>query len=68
MSIYTSISPLAVYLIILPIQRKSRVLVAHAYNLSYSGGRDQRDHGSKIAWAKQFARPYLKKNPITKKG
>jgi hypothetical protein len=23
------------------------VLVAHAYNLSYSGGRDQEDHSSK---------------------
>jgi hypothetical protein len=25
------------------------VLVAHAYNPSYSGGRDQEDHGSKPA-------------------
>jgi hypothetical protein len=29
----------------------SRALVAHAYNPSYSGGRDQEDHGSKPAWA-----------------
>jgi hypothetical protein len=29
----------------------SWALVAHAYNPSYSGGRDQEDHGSKPAWA-----------------
>jgi hypothetical protein len=28
---------------------KSQAPVAHAYNLSYSGGRDQEDHGSKPA-------------------
>jgi hypothetical protein len=27
------------------------VPVAHAYNHSYSGGRNQEDHGSKPAWA-----------------
>jgi hypothetical protein len=26
-------------------------LVAHVCNTSYSGGRDQEDHGSKPAWA-----------------
>jgi hypothetical protein len=26
--------------------------VAHAYNTSYSEGRDQEDHGSKPAWKK----------------
>jgi hypothetical protein len=30
-------------------KRASRVLVAHAYNTSYSGGRDQEDHSSKPA-------------------
>jgi hypothetical protein len=33
-------------------------LVAHAYNPSYLGGRDQEDHSSKTA---QFARPYPEK-------
>jgi hypothetical protein len=40
--------------------------VAHTYNTSYLGDRDQQDHSSKPAWAKQFERPYLKK-PITEK-
>jgi hypothetical protein len=39
----------------------SQVLVAHTYNLSYSGGRDQEDCGSKPSWAKNPMRPYLKK-------
>jgi hypothetical protein len=37
--------------------------VSHAYNPSYSRGRDQEDHGLKPAWANSFARPYRKKNP-----
>jgi hypothetical protein len=28
--------------------------VAHACNPSYSGGRDQEDQGSKLAWANSF--------------
>jgi hypothetical protein len=35
--------------------------VAHAYNPSYSGVRDQEDHGSKPTWANSSERPYLKK-------
>jgi hypothetical protein len=31
---------------------KNQVTVAHACNPSYSGGRDQEDHGSKPAQAK----------------
>jgi hypothetical protein len=46
----------------------SQVPVALAYNPSYSGGRDQEDHGSKPAWANNSERPYLKKKKITKKG
>jgi hypothetical protein len=38
------------------------MLVDQAYNPSYSGGRDQEDHNLKLAQAKQFSRPYLKKN------
>jgi hypothetical protein len=38
-----------------------RALVAHACNPSYSGGRDQEDHGSKPALANSSARPYLEK-------
>jgi hypothetical protein len=37
---------------------------AHACNPSYSGGRDQEDHGSKPAWANSFWDPTSKK-PIT---
>jgi hypothetical protein len=41
--------------------------VAHAYNPSYSGGRDQEDCSSKPARADSSARPYLEK-PFTKIG
>jgi hypothetical protein len=36
--------------------------VVHACNPSYSGGRDQENHGSKPAQANSFARPYLEKS------
>jgi hypothetical protein len=36
--------------------------VAHACNSSYSGGRDQEDHGLKLAWASSSARPCLEKS------
>jgi hypothetical protein len=45
----------------------SWVLMAHAYNPSYSGGRDQEDRCSKIAWENSLLEPILKK-VITKKG
>jgi hypothetical protein len=41
--------------------------VAHAYNPSYSGGKDQEDLGSKLAWANSSTSPYLQK-PYTKIG
>jgi hypothetical protein len=47
------------------------VLVAHACNSSYSGGRDQEELSSNPAGANSSARPYLKKKKkkkITKKG
>jgi hypothetical protein len=31
--------------------KKFWVWVAHGYNPSYSGGRDQEDHGLKPSWA-----------------
>jgi hypothetical protein len=34
--------------------------VAHACDPSYSGGRDQEDHGSKPAWANSLQDPILK--------
>jgi hypothetical protein len=34
--------------------QKHTVLVAHACNPSYSGGRDQEDCSSKPAWANSF--------------
>jgi hypothetical protein len=37
-----------------------RVLVTHAYNPSYSEGKDQEDYGSKPAQANKFARPISK--------
>jgi hypothetical protein len=60
----------------------SWVPVAHACNPSYSGGRDQEDHGSKLAPAncssgrswfkagpgKLFVRPYLENTHDKKKG
>jgi hypothetical protein len=45
---------------------RSQVLVAHACDPSYSGGRDQEDGGSKPAQANSSLDPILKK-PITKK-
>jgi hypothetical protein len=46
---------------------KSWVPVAHAYNPSYSGGRDQEDHSSKADRANSSRDP-ISKNPITKIG
>jgi hypothetical protein len=43
------------------------VLVAHAYNPSYSGGRDQEDCSSKPAQANSLLDPISKK-PFTKIG
>jgi hypothetical protein len=43
------------------------VPVAHAYNPSFLGGRDQEDLGSKSALGKQFMRFYLD-NAHHKKG
>jgi hypothetical protein len=45
------------------LQGFSWALVAHAYNPSYSGGRDQEDQGSEPAKAN---RPYLEKNQYKK--
>jgi hypothetical protein len=35
--------------------------MAHAYNSSYTGGRDQEDHSLKPAWANISQDPTLKK-------
>jgi hypothetical protein len=35
----------------------SQVLVAHAYNPSYSGGRNQEDHVFKTSLGKEFREP-----------
>jgi hypothetical protein len=35
--------------------RLSEMLVAHACNPSYSGGRDQEDHGSKLVQANSLS-------------
>jgi hypothetical protein len=53
-------------LVLLKIEILSQAPVAHSCNPSYSGGRDQEDHGSKIALANGLQDPILKK-PITKK-
>jgi hypothetical protein len=47
--------------------KRIKVPVAHTCNPSYSGGRDQKDRGSKPAWANSSVRPYLEK-PFTKIG
>jgi hypothetical protein len=41
--------------------------VAHTCNPSYSGDRDQEDHGLKSAWANSLQDPILK-HPSQKKG
>jgi hypothetical protein len=41
--------------------------VAHTCNPSFSGGRDQKDHSSKLAQANSLCDPILKKS-IMKKG
>jgi hypothetical protein len=38
-----------------------QVLVAQACSLSYSGGKNQEDHGLKPAWANTIRDPILKK-------
>jgi hypothetical protein len=45
----------------------SQAPVAHACNPSYSGDRNQEDHGSKPAQANSSQEPYLEK-PFTKIG
>jgi hypothetical protein len=40
---------------------ESQALMAYACNPSYSGGRDQKDRGSKTACVKYLMRPYLEK-------
>jgi hypothetical protein len=42
------------------------MLVAHACNPNYSGGRDQEYHGSKSSSGKYFTRPYVD-NPSQKR-
>jgi hypothetical protein len=42
------------------------VPVAHTFNPSYSGGRDQEDHGLKPTWANSSGNPILK-NPSEKR-
>jgi hypothetical protein len=51
-----------IYKVLLQIKEISWVLVAHACNPSYSGGRDQENHGLKPAQAKSLQDPILKKN------
>jgi hypothetical protein len=50
-----------------PKNPKQQVLVAHACNSNYPGGRNEEDCGSKPAWANSLRDPILKKS-ITKKG
>jgi hypothetical protein len=45
--------------------KASRAPVAHAYNLSYSGGRDQEDHGLRPAQENSLRDP-ISKIPNTK--
>jgi hypothetical protein len=42
-------------------------LVAHTCSPSYSGGRDQEDRGSKLAWANSSQDPVLKKKKSQKR-
>jgi hypothetical protein len=47
---------------------RSFALVAHTYNTSYSGGRDQENHGSKPAQANTSRDPILKKKSQKRDG
>jgi hypothetical protein len=49
------------------ISELSRVWMTHAYNPSYSGGRDQEDHSSKPAWTNSSQDPISKKLITQKK-
>jgi hypothetical protein len=50
-------------------QVKSLIFLSQtlACNPSYSGGRDQEDHGSKLTWANSLRDPIKKKKSITKR-
>jgi hypothetical protein len=48
------------YILIVQEGFASWVPVAHTYNPSYSGGRNQEDHGLRTAWAKSSRDPILK--------
>jgi hypothetical protein len=52
----------------MPIKRQltSHASVAQACNPSYSEGRDQEDHGSKLAWANFSLQDSILKKPFTK--
>jgi hypothetical protein len=58
-SVNGQLSMLLCFLSKLP--KSSQAPVAHTCNPSYSGGRDQEDHGCKPAWEKLLLRPYLEK-------
>jgi hypothetical protein len=49
------------YILLIKNLKISQVLEAHAYNPSFSGGREQEDHDSKPAWASSLRDPILKK-------
>jgi hypothetical protein len=44
------------------------VPVAHAYNSNYSGGRDQKNHSLKPAWANSLRDPISKKKSQKRAG
>jgi hypothetical protein len=56
-----------VYTYIRYIHKDSWASVAHACNPSYSGGRDQEDHGLKPAWANSLQDPISKTPSYTHK-
>jgi hypothetical protein len=43
-------------------QNASQASLAHAYNPSYSGGKDEEDHSLKPVWANSLRDSLLKKN------
>jgi hypothetical protein len=47
---------------------RSQASVTHAYNPSYSGGREEENRGSEASLDKMKARPYFKNTQHTKKG
>jgi hypothetical protein len=55
------VKPFTITVLFVNIKELTHVPVVHTCNPSYAGGRNQEDHGSKLAQANSSLRPYLEK-------